>query len=580
MPIKENTRWIIPPEIPVGVSEEFERFPPLIRQVLYNRGITEIEAANDFLGAREPEYDPFLLKDLEKAVEIIYQAIIQDDKIIVFGDYDVDGVTASALLIKALTAFGANVDNFIPNRFDEGYGLSVDALEAVLGMQPALIITVDCGVRSAREVAIAKEKGIQVIITDHHQPHAELPPADAIICPKQKGDDYPFKGLAGVGIAYKLAQGLLEKHPLPNVGAKDWVDLVAVGTVADLAPLDGENRVLVRQGLRQIRLGQNPGLLALANVSGTNIHTLGSQDIGFRIGPRLNAAGRLDSAAAAYEILMAKTSEEAGELALELDKRNKERQAITRDIQAAIEDLYDAEKNRWMLFFWDEAFNAGVVGLAASRLVEKYYRPAIVGVREGDLVRASCRSIEQLNITDALDECADLLLQHGGHAMAAGLSVAAENLDSFIAQFTNVCERELSPLAAKEELVNKIPVEGVVALKDLHPSTLEYYDLLEPIGNGNPFPLFVSREVKVRGLRQIGQEGSHLRLAVTDGKFNFDAVAFGFGNEIDRIADRESIDILYAYELNVYNGRKNLQLRIEDMDIGEEGKDTKIVYGE
>jgi single-stranded-DNA-specific exonuclease len=318
----------------------------------------------------------------------------------------------------------------------------------------------------------------------------------------------------------------------------------------------------------------------LANVSGTNIHTLGSQDIGFRLGPRLNAAGRLDSAAAAFEILMAASTDAAGKLALELDQKNKERQAITRDIQAAIEGLYDPVVNQWMLFFWDEAFNAGVVGLAASRLVEKFYRPAIVGVKDGDVIRASCRSIEQLNITDALDECADLLLQHGGHSMAAGLSVAIDKLDPFIAQFSKVCEQKLSRIDEKGELINEIAAEGVVELPDLLPETLDYYDLLEPIGNGNPFPMFVSRDVKARGLRQIGQEGSHLRFTVTDGKLNFDAVAFRFGEDIDKIANAEKMDILYAYELNIYNGRKNLQLRVEDIDLGEEGKDSKIEFGE
>jgi single-stranded-DNA-specific exonuclease len=497
---QSKTHWLIQPSIPNEINKALESYPTLFRQILFNREITTASMAESFLRADEPIHDPFLLKDLEKAVQIIHDSILLNKKIIVFGDYDADGVTASALMVQVLRQYGADVNFYIPNRFNEGYGLTMGALQKVLCLKPDLIITVDCGVRSPNEVDYARKEGVDVIITDHHQPSESIPQANAVICPKQPGDDYPFKGLAGVGIAYKVAQGLLKEFPIPNVQVENWIDLVAVGTIADLAELKDENRTLVRKGLRSIRFGKRPGLLALANVSGTNIHKVKAEDIGFRIGPRLNAAGRIGSAGLAFQVLMAETTEQAGKIALLLEQKNRDRQVITKKIQEQVESRHDPESNAWMLFFWDKLFNEGVVGLAASRLVERYYRPAIIGVQKGDVVRASCRSIPELNITSALDECGELLLQHGGHAMAAGLTVEMKNLSSFSEKFAKICERELKNFP----LIREIRAEAQVNLIDLHPDLLNYYDILEPVGIGNPMPLFVARDVECKGIRRIG----------------------------------------------------------------------------
>ena len=250
-----HDNWKIDQKISPEISQNLRKYPNLIQQILFNRGLTTEDSADAYLRANSPEYSPFLLKDLERAVEIIHQAIIEKKKVVVFGDYDVDGVTSSVLLVQLLQAYGASVDVFIPNRFDEGYGLSFDAVNAVMEMEPDLIVTVDCGVRSVKEVDHLNGLGVQVVITDHHQPHDHIPAADAVVCPKQPGDSYPYKELAGVGLAYKLAQGLLEKHPIKGITANDWIELFAVGTIADLAALDGENRTLVRQGLRRMRFG-------------------------------------------------------------------------------------------------------------------------------------------------------------------------------------------------------------------------------------------------------------------------------------------------------------------------------------
>jgi len=560
---RQPTTWIIKEKIPEKISDDLRKYPNLIRQILYNRGIRTLQEADDFLRANSPEYSPHALKDMKKAVQIIYQSILDKKKIIVFGDYDVDGITSSVILVQLLQKYRADVDVFIPNRFDEGYGLSFDAIASVREKHPDLIITVDCGVRSAKEVKFLKDEGISIVITDHHQPHQYIPDADAVICPKQPSDNYPDKHLAGVGIAYKLAKGMLKAHPIDGVDANDWIDLVAVGTIADLAPLDDENRALVRRGLRRIRLAQNRGLLALSNVSGTNIQQIASEDIGFRIGPRLNAAGRLDSANLAYRLLMAKTTREAGELALELDQKNRKRQIITHDIEQCALEKYDPNTHKHFLFFWDDSFHEGVVGLAASRLVEKFYRPAIVGVQNDGIVRASCRSIEGFNIISALDRCEEYLVQHGGHAMAAGLSINVEQIKEFCMAFNSVCEEMIT----KDMLIRKLTAVAEITFRDLKPKNLSYYDLLEPLGTNNPIPLFVTRDVRIKRIKKIGKEYKHLKMTLTDGNLDFTTLAWRFGDYYDTLKRAEKLDILYAYETNTYQGSVKLQLRLVDFRI-------------
>lgn len=557
------TTWAIREKIPPHIGVELEKYPNLIRQILFNRGIQTLEEADAFLRANTPEYSPFQLSNLELAVDIIQAAINNKQKIVIFGDYDVDGVTSSALIVQVLQRYQANVEVFIPNRFDEGYGLSMDAVKAVVEMGPDLIVTVDCGVRSVKEVAYLKDLGIKIIITDHHQPHDVIPSADAVVCPKQPGDEYPYKHLAGVGIAYKVAQGLLEKYPLKGIDIDHWIDLVAVGTVADLAPLDGENRTLVRRGLRRMRLAKNSGLLALANISGINLHKVGSEDIGFRIGPRLNAAGRMDSADLAFRLLMTKTPEEAGKFALELDRENKHRQQITGQIQNNALEKYDPVLHKNFLFFWDENFHDGVVGLAASKFVELFYRPAIVGVERDGFVRASCRSIPELNITYALDQCAEHLKQHGGHAMAAGLTISVDAIDEFMEEFDRTCAQ----IFDGKELVKKYFAEAEVSFSDLKPENLRFYELMEPMGNENPYPLFVSRNISIKHINTIGSECRHLKMIMTDGELDFTVLAWGFAEYLDVLSTADQVDILYAFEANEYNGKVSSQIRLVDFKL-------------
>lgn len=570
---KNNKKWKIASPIPADISSNLDPYPQIFRQILYNRHIENESAAKDFLGANKPLYDPGSLKDIQKAAELIHQTIQDKGRFVVFGDYDVDGVTSTALLVQLLKKYGADVRMYIPNRFEEGYGFSLDALREVVHLKPDLIITVDCGVRSIKEVQIANEHGIKTIVTDHHQPFNELPQAAAIICPHQPDDNYPNKYLAGVGIAYKLAEYFMTAFPLEGESCQQWLDLVALGTVADLAPLNGENRVLVRGGIEQIRADPRPGVRALSNVSGFHFENLNAQHIGFMLGPRLNAAGRLSTAEKSCNLLMAAEIKAAGKMALDLDTENNQRRSITRKIQQSVEENYDFEKDQWLILFANEEFNEGVIGLAASKLADTYYRPSVIGVEKEDYIRASCRSIPELNITAALDKCMDLLEQHGGHAMAAGLTVKKKHLVELKNRLSAIIAEELTG----SDLSPVMNAEIELHLGNLHPSLLKYLNMLEPTGAGNPSPLFVSREAEIRHVRAVGQHKDHLKMTLSDSRVNenssrsfpvvIDAIAFRFGHLAEHCKVGDHIDILYSYELNTYNGRQNVQLNIRDIHV-------------
>lgn len=554
-------RWQIFPPLTPEADGALSAFPPILRQILFNRGYATLAEAQDYLAALSPfDTSPWRMTGIEPTVERILYALDHNQPIAIYGDYDVDGVTATALLVQTLEALGAEVRGYIPNRFEEGYGLNNDALDTLAAEGVKLVITVDCGIRSPTEAAHAGAIGLDIIITDHHQPSQELPPAFAIINPKQNGDQYPDKDLAGVGIAYKIAEALLEKRPVATLTPDDLLDLVALGTVADLAPLTGENRTLVRQGLQRIHQTQRQGLFALANVAELAITRTTATNIGFILGPRLNAAGRLDTAMDALELLTTPDVSRAGKLALGLDAQNRERQAITRQMQERAEALALADDpHAHLLFAVDPEFNPGVVGLAASRLSETYYRPAIVAHRGEETTRGSCRSIPEFHITQALDQCTDLLIRHGGHAAAAGFTVRNENLDELVSRLKSIATAGL----ADEDLRPTLAVDVEIPLSELKAELLEYLDWLQPTGYGNPEAVFVSRNVRVSGSRTVGGEGRHLKLTVTDGHITFDAIAFRHGHLQPELPTH--VDLLFNFEVNEFNGRSTLQLNIRDL---------------
>jgi single-stranded-DNA-specific exonuclease len=551
--------WQIAARLPEEIENLFLDYHPVQRQLLYNRQVCDLDGAGIFLSPGGSLFDPFLMLNMDVAVDRILWAIDQQEAIAVYGDYDVDGVTATAIMVQVLSRMGAAVRAYIPNRFEEGYGLNNEALEALYADGVRLVITVDCGIRSPHEASHAHHLGIDMIISDHHEPTEDLPFARAVICPKQPGDQYPEKNLAGVGLAYKICEGLLMRRLMPEIPLEEWLDLVAVGTVADIVPLTGENRSLVRAGLCQLRKCQRQGLFSLARLAEMKIESATARDIGFVIGPRLNAAGRLDSALASFELLTTAEIHRAAELAQKLDNQNRERQELTRSMQETAETMAAAEEAQNLVIAVHPEFNMGVVGLVASRLTDVHYRPSVVGSLGEEFTRASCRSIPEFHITHALDECADLLVRHGGHAMAAGFTVRNELLPELIERLRLIAERELSG----RDLCPVLRADMEVSLYELQKDVLECIDNIEPTGLGNPSVLFVSRNLKVSRYKAVGKEGNHLKITVNEDGLLFDAIAFRQGHWA---ADMPTyVDLLYAFETNEFNGRRTFQLNVRDM---------------
>jgi single-stranded-DNA-specific exonuclease len=566
-----KNRWLIQTPITPEADAALAKFPHLLRQILFNRGYDTEAAARTFLRADAPfDTDPFSMKGMGAAIERIHCALEQNEAIVVYGDYDVDGVTATALLVETLTKLGANVQPYIPNRFDEGYGLNNEALTTLANEGVKLVITVDCGIRSPAEALHARTLGLDLIISDHHEPAGDLPEALAVINPKQPGDTYPEKNLAGVGLAYKIAEALCQNVEQPalslskgltlNVQLSDLLDLVALGTVSDLAPLTGENRVLVRNGLKQMRETKRQGLYSLAQIAGMNLAKITAQNIGFSLGPRLNAAGRLTVATEALNLLLSTDPNETGRLAQSLDNQNRQRQQLTKEIQSQAELLAtEGQDDPILLFAAHPDFNHGVVGLAASRLLDTHYRPAIVCNFGEETTRCSCRSIPEFNITSALDECAELLVRHGGHRAAAGFTVRNENLEELVARLRSIARRELDG----RDLRSTLTADLEVSLSELNSDFIKHLEYLQPTGYGNPEAIFVARGVKVQTKRTVGADGGHLKLVLSDGRDSFDAIGFRLGHLLPNLPTL--VDVLFTFETNEYNGRTTLQMNLKDI---------------
>lgn len=556
MSLQVEKEWVIAERIPNEIKDSLSDYSEIMQQLLYNRGIKDAKTASLFFDKESQGNDPFLLKGMQSAVERIFQAIDRQEKIVVFGDYDADGITSTALLTEVLQNFGANVTPYIPER-EEGYGVNTNAIDKIKELQTALIITVDCGIRSPEELKHAQDLGMTVIVTDHHMPAEIIPDVYSVINPRQKGDEYPEKDLAGVGVAYKVAQALFIKKEGSSDLADQWLDLVAIGTVADVVPLLGENRLIVSKGLRALRFTKRLGLVSLVQVSGFHQNKIGTIDIGFGIAPRLNAAGRLDSPKKALELLMTKDLATAGLLSQELDDINRRRQKITSKMQE------DAQKSinedSLIIFSMDEGFNSGLVGLVSAKLTEFYYRPSVVGFIGENFTRASCRSIPEFHITQALDRCEHLLIRHGGHAMAAGFTVANENINKLMEELNKIAESELC-----DKVLNpKIQIDLEHPLYQLPENILSELDQLEPLGAENPEAIFVSKNVEVKQARTVGKDENHLKLRLKDKNVEYDAIAFnqGFwGKEIPK-----KIDVVYTIERNYYNGNIYKQLKVKDL---------------
>lgn len=538
-------------------------------QVLYNRGYDTAENARRFLAGEMPDVNPFKMAGMNAAVARIRQATRQQEPIAVYGDFDTDGVTSTALMVQTLRALGGVVEPYIPDRVEDGYGLSSAALMQMANDGIRVVITVDCGIRAIPEVNDGLSLGLDIIVTDHHSVGGDLPPALAVINPKRKDCSYGEDMLAGVGVAYRLAQALLMAaeqagESAAGLQAEDLLDLVAIGTVADLAPLNRlENRALVIKGLDVLNAARRPGIYALADVTGLRPGKIKASNIGFGLGPRLNAAGRLESAIDAYELLMTADYGQAMRLAQRLNELNIQRQQETRMAQIkaselALRDLEDVDTP--LIFAADSSFLPGIVGLVAGRLAEEHYRPAVV-VEQGEQgeSRGSCRSIPEFNIINALDKCADLLVRHGGHAQAAGFTIRNENL---FALRDHLFEMAWESLRG-EELRPSLEIDAEVSFDWLNLSLAEELERLEPTGHQNPQPLFVTYNVPVLDSRTVGRENAHLKLRLGEPGFWLDGIAFRQSHWQEALPRR--IDVVYHFEVNEWNGRRQPQMNIKDI---------------
>lgn len=563
-------RWLVAESATADYLRQYSSVHPVVAQILYNRGYDTPEAAHRFLYAKADINSPFVLKGMNDAVGRIRAAIKNHEPMIVYGDFDADGVTSTALLVTTLRKLGANVHPYIPHRVDEGYGLNSPALQQIAKKGFKLVVTVDCGIRSVAEVEDGKSAGLDIIVTDHHSLGPEVPDALAVVNPQQ--EENPLM-LAGVGVAYMLSRALVmaeRNNSKRNNGADfdpdDLLDLVAIGTVADLMPLNRiENRVLVRRGLEVLNRAKRPGLRALLEVVGTEPGAITASTIGFGLGPRINAAGRLDSAMIAYKLLMSPNLDEARKWAEKLQELNTRRQEYTRAAQETAKghlDGYDTDMP--LIFASDTSFQPGIVGLVAGRLAEEYFRPAVV-VEQGETEsHASCRSIPQFNITNALDQCADLLVRHGGHALAAGFTVMNENLPALRDRLLTMAEDMLSGQVLKPVL----EIDAELDIHRLEESLVHELAALEPCGNGNPVPVFMTRNVHVAECRTVGRDGKHLKLKVSRASLPpLDAIGFGLGEWTNAMPDR--IDIAYQLEINEWNGRQSLQANLQDIRPAE-----------
>lgn len=585
-------RWSIAPPQPLLADRIVDQLgvSPMLAQCLLNRGFSDPDEISRFLQPRLKYLaDPYLLPDMKTAVDRLFQARNRGEALAVFGDYDVDGVTSTALLHEIFEALGWKVHCYLPNRMDEGYGLSQDGVENCLHKHPVtLLLAVDCGSTAVETIASLKHRGIDVIVLDHHQVSTPAPDAVALVNPLNPGayggrtgslaavpsaaeqgmerGRVPFSELCSVGLAFKLAHAIVKRGRETGLpGAADFdlrplLDLVALGTIADLVPLTGENRILVSAGLERLNTTGRPGLVALKEVAGTK-SPIGSYEVGFQLAPRLNAAGRLETAEESLELLLSGSLAAATPIAKTLDARNRERQKIERTIVeqvvGAVRARFNPEKD-FVIVEGQLLWHIGVVGIVASRVLQEFYRPTIIVGGDGSNWRGSGRSIAGFDLAAALRECSDLLLRHGGHSMAAGLSIASENLDRFRERLNDIARRLLKP----EDLKPPLRLDGEVSFEDLDVRRVGELDRLRPTGQGNPNLQFCAKGLShQRPLQRMGAEKQHVKMWLTNGRVTHEAVWWGAGNGALPVG---RFDVAFTPQINHFNGNQTVQLKVLD----------------
>lgn len=559
-------RWNLRPPGPAGSRAELERagLPPLCAAVLCARGVDTAPAASAFL-AHGPDllHDPFLLQDMEKAVERISRAIREQETVAVYGDYDVDGITATCLLTQFLRTLGAQVVSYIPDRTEEGYGLNNNAIDALARQGVTLIVTVDCGITAAQEVEYARALGVDVVITDHHQCKEVLPQAVAVVDPRRPDCSYPFPDLAGVGVALKLALALTVPAQRPQV-LLDYGELAAIGTVADVMLLQGENRALVHLGLERLAYTSRPGLQALLREAGCPRGQVPTTvTIGYGLAPRINAAGRMEQAGTALELLLTQDPQRGQELAQELCQLNRLRQAIELEIFQHCDQLltHTPALSAPVIVLAGEGWHQGVIGIVASRLAEKYACPAFMISLDGDKGKGSCRSFGGFNLFGALERCAPLLDSYGGHELAAGFSIRRDNIPAFRAALCQLVEEFAGhqPMESSLDVDCEIPHCSLLSTQDV-----ESLSLLEPFGSGNPKPVFLLRSVCVLSHTDVGG-GRHLKLKLRRDGVAMDAIFFSANTAACGIENGQRLDIAFTLQINQFRGSRTVQLQLCDL---------------
>lgn len=565
-------RWRVKKTDPVLktiLSKELH-ISPVVAQLLINRGIYTVDAARNFLSGDIKDINPpELMQDMDKAVDRISRALKYREKILVYGDYDADGITATTLLVNVLRRLGGTVNYFVPHRVNEGYGLHLKALKRAKETGHTLVVTVDCGISDCDTVAQNNScGGPDIIITDHHEPPETLPPAFAILNPKRRDCNYPFKELAGVGVALKLVQAL-EKVTGGGVSWREFLDLVCVGTIADVVALQGENRILVKNGLPVLASTTNLGLQALMHVSSVKAENLDTRQVAFAMAPRLNAAGRLGDARLAIDLLLADNYAEAWELASQLNSGNQQRQKVESMVLAEAIDMIEstpglaADK---VLVLGAESWHPGVIGIVASRLLERFYRPVLLVALDGETGKGSARSIPGFHMYQALEKCRDKLTGYGGHALAAGFSLPSKELDAFREEINSYAESILTP----EIMTPGIELDAVISLEDINEELVNQLDSLWPYGQGNPRPLFACHDVSLLNCRGVGKEGAHLKMLVKEGRVTIDGIGFNLGSHAEVVATRE-VDLAFIPTINEWNGNRLLQLDVKEIQPADAG---------
>ncbi len=531
----------------------------MLAQVLVNRGFKDVPEIKDFLSPSLSNlHDPFLMPDMKGAVERLKSAVDRDEKVLVHGDYDADGVTATTLLVLALRQLGLKTFYHIPNRIAEGYGFSDKGIQKAEACGAGLIITVDCGISSAKEVRAASAKGMDVIVTDHHEPPEELPPAIAVIDPHRRDSLYPFKYLAGVGVAYKLIQALFHEFGIADRDErlKGMLDLVALGTIADSVPLIGENRVMVVHGLEGINGAGRTGIQALKEAAGVNKRSRAGS-LSYSLIPRINAAGRLDDAAEVVELLLADDKAKARDIADRLEEQNKERQKIEADVLKAALDMINPDDPGKAIVLSSPDWHPGVIGIVASRLVDLFYRPAFLFAVEDSFAKGSARGIPPLHLYKAVSECSELMLGFGGHRQAAGLRIAAENLPAFKSKMNFIVSEKLSA----EDLIPVLEIDAAVKFSDLSFNFVRELSILEPYGISNRQPVFGTRNTEIVNQKIVGN--NHLKMRLKQERIKMDTIGFSMGKQGDEIGPASSLDIAFMPCINEWNGTKQLQLNLK-----------------